>query len=89
MCDMEAKSPEHKEPALLTSSSPRNPGGPLAPRDGWRLDASKDRGPWGLRGRHLEIETAISITFAYLEVRRGHTHCTNVRALVLTLNIVS
>ena len=37
VCDMEAKSPEHREPAPLTRSSPRNPGGLLAPPEGWRF----------------------------------------------------
>ena len=53
VCDMEAKSPEHREPAPLTSSSPRNPGGLLAPPEGWKFGTSRDRGPWGLRRRDL------------------------------------
>ena len=90
MCDTEAKSPEHREPALLTSLSPRNPGGLLAPPEGWKFGTSRDRGPWGLRGRDLGGgDPAVSFIFAYLEVRRRHSDCTNVRALVLILNIVS
>lgn len=88
VCDMEAKSPEHREPAPLTSSSPRNPGGLPATPEGWRFGTGRDRRPWRLRGRDLG-GTILSIPFEYLEVRRGHTHRSKVRGLVSALNPVS